>query len=506
MRICVVAPSTKYRTKSAGARIRYLRIEPGLAALGHTLEIVSIDEFRKPVVLSADVYLFSKCYDVRGIALARVLKQEGAVVGVDFFDDHFSQSDDARLVHRREWMTEMTGLTDFALHSTARMAGVIGALWPDRPGHVMNDPFGEFDAMALGDDIERKLLQVRSSQQVRIGWFGQGDNNHFPVGLRDLAGFGHVLSQLQGRFDVHLDILTNLRALHTGGLERIHSLPVPLTIREWTQSRETALLNECQVAFIPVNGQPFSIAKSLNRAVSALTNGCQVLSNGYPLYSPFAAYIYSDVVELADALATGQTALRRETAPGLLTLMSEIGDPAVEAARLASFLMDMLTGIQRSPRDTSSHCMAVLHGQASLHNASAVTRRLGFLSIASPFAAEAPVYDVTFHPSNDSASVEFGAEALEWLAPGLAAVARLLDSDADEPRFTVDLAGVVTGAVLRELARPRPHAFVPTVVRYASGMAATRSACERLFPGIEIIVSEADPSLNEWSAGGVAQS
>lgn len=505
MRLCVIAPSTKYRTKSAGARIRYLRIEPILAALGHTLEIVSVDEFRHPVVLAADIYLFSKCYDVRGIALAKVLKRAGAVLGVDFFDDHFSQINDARLVHRREWMDEMKSLTDFALCSTPRMAAVVGDRWPDRPNHVMNDPFGEFDALQLGDEIEKKLLDVKSSKRIRIGWFGQGDNNHFPVGLRDLTSFGQVLAQLQAKFGVHLDILTNLRALHTDGLERLHCLPVPLTIREWSQSRENALLNECHVAFIPVNGQPFSIAKSLNRAVSALTRGCQVLSNGYPLYSPFAAYIHSNEVELSEALSSGQTALRRDTALGLLTLMTEIGDPAVEAARLATFLTTVLIGRGMPHRDTSNKCMAIVHGRASLHNASAVTRKLGFLSIASPFAAEAPTYDVTFHRSAQATSVKFGAEALKWLAPDLAAISRLIDDDDEEPRFALDLTDVVPDVVARQISEPRQNGFVQEVARYASGMAATRSICERLFPEIDITISEADPSFNEWSVGGVAQ-
>lgn len=499
MRICVIAPSTKYRVKSAGARIRYLRIEPVLRALGHSLEILSIDQFVQPLVLRADVYLFSKCYDVRGVALARMLRREGAVVGVDFFDDHFSQVEDSRLIHRREWLADMASLTDFALCSTSMMATVVASRWPDHPRHVMNDPFGEFDALRLADTLEAKLAHARSSRTLRIGWFGQGDNNHFPVGLRDVVGFGHTLSELKSRFDVQLEILTNLRALHADGLERIQSLPIPINVREWSEPREKSLLANCPVAFIPVNAQPFSAAKSLNRAVSALTSGCQVLTNGYPLYAPFSDFIYDNPAALSEALDVGKPALRRETVAALLTTMTDIGDPAVEAARLSNFLVGVLMSCPKRPRDQSEIRQGVLHGRESLHNAHAVTQRLGFLSIASPFAAEGPAYDVVFQRNHDgSVSAELSQAALSWLAPGLAAFACLRPPGADAPRFSLDLTDIFPPMVTCKIVEPRPYTAALTAARYAAAMAAARSACKRLFPGIELILSEADPTLAEW--------
>jgi hypothetical protein len=109
VRLCVIAPSQDYLSL-AGVRIRYNRIAPRLHAHGHELDIEVIDQYRTNDQFSHDAYLFSKCYDVRSLLIATMLRDKGKLVGVDMFDDYFSQSHDSRFVAHRDWLRSMSKL------------------------------------------------------------------------------------------------------------------------------------------------------------------------------------------------------------------------------------------------------------------------------------------------------------------------------------------------------------------------------------------------------------
>ncbi len=343
MKIRVIAPSEQYLA-AAEVRIRYQRIAKHLATLGHELRIAVVDTLNKASALTDDVYLISKCYDARALVAARLLADNGKIIGADFFDDYFSQAGDSRFVRQREWVRDLAGFLDFFLCSTPRMREVIAGYLGDRAGHIMNDPFNSFDIDATRARLETNLDNALTRRRIDVLWFGVGDNPHFSVGLDDLSGYGHVLGDLAGGgFDVRLSILTNARALTVDGLERLRRLPVPYRVEEWTEEKETDHLARSLVAFLPVNAQPFSAAKSLNRAVSALTGGVQVLSPGYPLYAPLGRFVYDDAGRLRQDVEAGTLALRGETLPGLMDLFTTWGDPQREADKLAAFLETVQT-------------------------------------------------------------------------------------------------------------------------------------------------------------------
>ena len=81
---------------------------------------------------------------------------------------------------------------------------------------------------------------------------------------------------------------------------RISRLPLQPKLDIWTESKEISYLVDSHLAFMPVSHQNFSIAKSSNRCLTALTYGCQVLSNGFDLYSDFTELIYSSTRELLE--------------------------------------------------------------------------------------------------------------------------------------------------------------------------------------------------------------
>ena len=46
---------------------------------------------------------------------------------------------------------------------------------------------------------------------------------------------------------------------------------------------------------MPVSHQNFSVAKSPNRCLTALSYGCQILPNGFDLYHDFSEFIYKNM-------------------------------------------------------------------------------------------------------------------------------------------------------------------------------------------------------------------
>lgn len=506
MRICVIAPSPQYLLQ-AGVRIRYQRIAGHLEALGHAIVIQVIDTLRDRELAAHDVYLFSKCYDARAIAIAASLRSRGKLVGVDFFDDYFSQANDSRFVRMREWVRTMAGLVDYFMCSTPRMRDVIARYWPELPGHVMNDPFEAFDPEAVGASVARKLESALSRGRLDVLWFGIGDNPHFSVGLDDLTAFGHALKPLaRGPIEVRLRILTNRRALGVRGLEMLGRLPVPHQLEEWSEAREAEALGKSLVAFIPVNAQAFSIAKSLNRAVSAFSAGAQILSNGYPLYAALDPLVYAAPEALLADIARGQLALRAESMPELERLFRQCGDPAREAERYVGFLEGELTRKNAWQAPVELPPTAIIHGKRSGGDCHKLAQRLGHLSVSTPLTAPGLNYDVQFTPCADGRGLDVDlSDAALARSPIRAALEPHLSpvvTPNDKTFQRLRLAAIAPDAAALPFRWEPSEPESAKLVRYSATIAAVRSALATLYPGSTPYLSEQESGYWEDPKGG----
>lgn len=417
MKLVVVIPSLDY-TASAGARIRYGRIADSLAGRGIALTLVRIADF-DPASVACDVALFSKCHDARALVCAHVLAQRGVPVGIDLFDDYFSQRGDSRLNRFRFWLRQMLGLCSFALVSTPAIRDVVRGYAPHLPLHILNDPAPPFDEPALAERLTRKRAEALGRGRLHVAWFGMGDNPHFAVGLRDLSAFAAHLSQLSsGSLAVDLSVLTNRRALDAAGLERIASLPVKTEVALWSEEREAALLDEALVAFLPVNANRFSRAKSLNRAVTALASGCQVLSPGFPLYAPLAPFIYDEAGELLDHLHSGALRLSGATLGGLSACLDQLASPAQECQRLEHFLATL--GASGTPERRERDAIFLVHGAATGSALRPLLSSSDVVSVASPFCSLPWDFEVLFEGRHAGELAVFVApRAARYLAPAL---------------------------------------------------------------------------------------
>lgn len=499
MRIQVLVQGEQWLDR-AGVRIRYRRIGTHLARLGGRLTVDVIGQVAEAGFNDADVVVLSKCTDARGLAMAEMLRSQGVIVGVDLFDDYFSPRTSPCYIHR-DFLRQMLRRVDFILCSTPRMSAVGREFAPEMPVHVLNDPLDALDADVLSQRLETKAQFALATASFNILWFGNGDNPLFPVGLTDLAAFGSALRPFaRSGFDVTLNVLTNARALGVENLARLRNLPLRVFVDEWSEEGERQALDEALVSFLPVNYQNFSVAKSLNRGISALTGGTQILSSGFPLYASLDRFVYRGAEDLLRDLGSGALRLRADTMDDLAPIMDALADPANEAARFFGFLDDLLA---RRPRLASFDAapagpQAVLHGRRSPAAVQKFCRARGWLSIASPVTNALHKFDVVigFADGSSAPRILLSPDAASTLAPSL--------RDTLQQRVAPGHSGLT-------LELPLPHSaagaqlagFLPAMVASRAGrmihyvqiMEATEAVCAEIFPGVRILRSEQESPL-----------
>ena len=484
MKMTIFGPSPEYRNY-AGPKIRYHRIMPLLAKLGIDLEIRDIADLN-PRTADSDVVLISKCHDSRALVSAAILADRGVHVGVDIFDDYFSQESDSRLARYRTWLDQLLPICDFALCSTPALAKVIEAYRSDIPTLVMNDPGPPIDLAELKRALEAKSAEARESCRLRIAWFGVGDSPYFRVGLHDLAAFGGSLQSLRRcGMDLELRILTNARALTADGLARIRELPVRTSVDEWTEEREKALLEDSLLAFLPVNGSQFSAGKSLNRAVTALAAGCQVLSVGHPLYAPLEPFIYRDPAEMADDLNTQALRLRPETLGAFQAAIDTHASAETEAARLVSFLSGL------KPMVPANRPLALVHGHSTNGLAHKLVQAAGGLSVASP-ACSAPLgFDLIFRDGTDHLTMLVSAKARRRLPPE--DQERFRPAGAIDSRKFFAIGDDSSNEAAPAAALPAKASLAYQLATYSASTGEIADQVRHIFGDCHVIVSETSP-------------
>ncbi len=417
MKLAVLVPSEAYRSY-AGARIRYSRVAPQLEAQGVTLELEDIAQFN-PQTAEVDGIIVSKCHDGQSLLAAAAVSRLGKLVGVDLFDDYFSQTFDSRLTRYRNWLSQLVELCDFALCSTQAMADVVHEYRRDLPAHIMNDPAPAESFDFAAELAERKAKQARDNRCLRLCWFGVGDNPYFPVGLQDLTGFAAGLPALsRGGYDVSLTVVTNPRALSADGLAALARLPVSTAIREWSETAEQEALQQSHVAFLPVSAQRFSVAKSLNRAITALSNGCQVLSAGYPLYDALDALIYREPETVLADLERGAMRFAPASEKRYAKVVASCASAATEAKRLSAFLSKL-----RPKERSDDRPLCLVHGHSTRQEAHNFARQVGALSVASPFCAAPFDFDLVFRGARSGLKMLVAKTSAWRLLPKAAAKA-----------------------------------------------------------------------------------
>lgn len=491
VKICIVTPSAEFNA-SAGMRVRYQRF---ISAGADETEITArpIDEiWGRP--LEADIYIFCKTFSFAAILLAGEIRRSGRVVGQDFFDDYFSQVFDQRLLRFRNWLRQMAPFTNFAVCTTPTMQAVLRPYLPGCPITVVPDPIAAFDTSALASQAEHKIRRISNSKIINMVWFGIGDNPFFPVGLQDLTS-RQVSSELSlfksQSWTLDLVIATNARALDVAGLEQLRRLPVDFHIREWSEDVEHEVLNQAQVAILPVSSQSFSKAKSLNRALTALEHGCQVLSLGEPLYAELDEFIYRSVGEMTADLAVGTARLNRHSVPKLESLLARTAHPQ----KLASdFVSASLAALSKNKTARSDVHMVLVHGRETTIQLHKAVSKSGGISVRSPYATTAWNFPVRFDIEDARVIMRASTKICEQFnLPYVGDPIRIGDLEF----LTVDTPGKSVDKLRLYPATLQNH--LTSQASYKSVMSGIAGVIKALFPAHAVLFSDNQMDLPLWS-------
>ncbi len=421
MRLLFIVPSNVQKT-TAGTRIRYDRLALGGKCFDVATE--SMGELTREDISSCDVCILSKTYSSEAIAIARAANSMGKLVGLDLFDDYFTQWGDPTLLRFRQWLRLAGEACDFALCSTAVMQRITEHHAPRLPVHLLPDLYPEIDPGAMKPLVAEKLLRAQAERSIDILWFGIGSNPNFPVGLHDLCAYSSSLHALASRgFKPKLTILTNKAALRPERLAQLSRLPIDHRTEFWSLEAEKEALAKAFACFLPVNGQSFSRAKSLNRALTAISAGAQVLSPGFPLYAELDPMIYTDATELVEDAATGRCRIREDNLADVARIVAKASAVTSLASDLFDFLAARIQAKAHGVSDSRNPArIALIYGSSLDVLAAGGAKAAGVLSVASPFVQVERDYDIRLdYRSGRHLDIWITPQMNEHLAPELGA-------------------------------------------------------------------------------------
>ncbi|HXF94301.1 MAG TPA: hypothetical protein VNK46_16225 [Nitrospiraceae bacterium] len=108
-----------------------------------------------------------------------------------------------------------------------------------------------------------------------VTWFGNHGADHSDFGMLDLLAVAPALEALASRYPIVLRVISNSREKF---LRRIAPLNLPTDYRKWSLIRCHEWIRESDVVVVPNSLSEFSVCKSANRALLALSNGVPVVA------------------------------------------------------------------------------------------------------------------------------------------------------------------------------------------------------------------------------------
>jgi len=300
MKTVSVIVASRESLQSAGARIRYIRLSPFFKDYGYRFDIIPISDVGIDYIRNKEIVIISKVFTSKAIDILVHCKDLGIKAGVDIFDDYFSDATLTPFTFQRDWLTVAAKWSSFLLCTTTRMKEVCSQYINNNYIKQLNDTRAPYPSWTLTEYLlKKKSEQRKSSNHIHLLWFGIGDNPYYEIGIQDLYFYSNCLMRLRrSNKKLSLTILTNERALTHQNLSMISRLPIASTVELWSEEEEANALEKTDIALMPVSHQRFSMGKSNNRCMTAMSYGCQVLSTGHNLYSEFEDFIYRSTADL----------------------------------------------------------------------------------------------------------------------------------------------------------------------------------------------------------------
>lgn len=125
-----------------------------------------------------------------------------------------------------------------------------------------------------------------------ILWFGNHGASHAQFGMLDLLDIRPALAQISLEFDVELIVISNNLKKYE---EHIAEFEIPSRYVTWELREVYRWIELADLVVLPNSLNEFSVCKSANRSVLALSLGTPVVASKMPVYAPLAdAMLFDD--------------------------------------------------------------------------------------------------------------------------------------------------------------------------------------------------------------------
>ena len=315
----------------ASYRLRCLRLQNMLQDKGVPAPTFQIG---KP---APDVLVLSKRYDRKTLEVATRLRSgHGTRLVLDLCDNHFHfLNPDPIVVQRAKDLRSAIESVDLVVACSTYLRDVIANEVPDHsPVRVIGDlveppllPSAQVQAShplawLRWQKLSHELHRTNTDIRRRLIWFGNHGSNHVEGGMGDIRKLLPLLKDLHRRQPLSLTVVSNSQTKFD---EISETAEFPMLYSPWSRAFFSRTLLSHRICVIPINPNPFTLAKTDNRVVTALVHGLQVVADSIPSYRAYARQVHLD--NWADGLERAMA--RTPSQPGTGIIDSDAINAAV---------------------------------------------------------------------------------------------------------------------------------------------------------------------------------
>jgi hypothetical protein len=228
--------------------------------------------------------VFLKAYAPEDLELAERLRRQGTRTIFDLCDNHFHDPEQRPVYRERaERLRRMIHRVDAITVSTPELAKLV-----PRPSTVIDDALDEIRADWTGSMV--RWFHKRFRRPLRLVWFGNAGHDYPRFGMIDLKDLLPILNRIAAGRAIHLSVISNSRdmfAAHMAGAN------FPVAYHEFQTATFQRTFRSHDVCLIPVEANPFTVCKTINRPALSLLLGVPVVCDMIPSYRELDPYVCS---------------------------------------------------------------------------------------------------------------------------------------------------------------------------------------------------------------------
>lgn len=251
--------------------------------------------------------VFSKKYSLHDYQLAKKLQANGTKIILDLCDNHFyNPEENETLAKRTTNLRNMLNLCDILSVSTLTLKEIILEQCqftkkifviddaPETQLPYTNSFWKRCYHIFLFLLYQKSLNKYISAGHTPIVWFGTHGQPHIPSGMEDLKLIQSDLEKTHRTSPIILTVISNSKQKHDALFSKVS---FPTLYIQWHPETFLSILHLQTIAVIPAQKNPFTLCKSNNRLVLAISNNLAVLASEIPSYKDFKDTCFLDRFE-----------------------------------------------------------------------------------------------------------------------------------------------------------------------------------------------------------------